>query len=48
MEVKEDQDEGKKTSGEYKARKVSRREPFPEELQRVCKRAQFDLTEEEW
>ena len=44
VEVKDDE---KRTSEECIARKVSRRLPHPEERQRVCEEAQFDLTKDE-
>ena len=47
VEVKKVRDEEKRTSGECVAWKVSKREPLPEELQRVWEEAQFDLTREE-
>ena len=37
------EEEKKRISGEYKTRKVTKRKPLAEELQRVCEETRFDM-----
>ena len=47
VEVKEDQEEQKRTSGECIARKGPQEETCPKRTTDVCEETQFDLTKEE-
>ena len=47
IEITEQQDEELREKEKSSVRAVTKREPLPEELQRVCKNTQYDLSREE-